>query len=506
MTRFGVRTRQGAVDDGMNSAKRYYIQNVEDVRRQELIDTIIGLDQTRGGHIVRKLEGNESRKKDSLGDGDGLEIYDDDGDNDDDDDDADGSGDDNIDEDDGSEENYIEEEGEVFTDEEVADDGQYSPSESEGEQGGEAEWLTKAEMNRLEEVFSRPFLEDDSNTIDESSLLSYDDYIAGKENPNTLSVSDELVSNSFDSTGEVETEDAAVITDEEDLAVESFFTSMDLEMEDPGSESFREANEEEGSFLYNTGEISLDSEGMVYDPAGENEKNDEISDTETEESLAVGSFFSSADLELKESPVIPDGASYDDDLEYAAIITPSESEGFLDIDADESTINSQSAVLEEEYNHLFSDLTEEFKQLRVSASVEGPHEEESRSPISSPKSARGAMTKKPKKVGKKRSKLTSSKNIKGIEGMARLLSPKKGVKGKKRKRRAVDPSASDYNSQPYHDEISQSAVHEDSNLIEKTASVPALWSRVVRSWLLNALLISLGLYFTQLYYAYCGIY
>ena len=56
MTRFGTRTQKGAIDDGVNSAMRYYINNVEDLRRQQLIDTIIGLDQTRGGHALRRID------------------------------------------------------------------------------------------------------------------------------------------------------------------------------------------------------------------------------------------------------------------------------------------------------------------------------------------------------------------------------------------------------------------------------------------------------------------
>ena len=62
MTRFGTRTQKGAIDDGVNSAMRYYINNVEDLRRQQLIDTIIGLDQTRGGHALRRIDDSLKRR------------------------------------------------------------------------------------------------------------------------------------------------------------------------------------------------------------------------------------------------------------------------------------------------------------------------------------------------------------------------------------------------------------------------------------------------------------
>jgi hypothetical protein len=35
---------------------RYYINNVEDLQKQTMIDAIIGLDQTRGGHAVRRID------------------------------------------------------------------------------------------------------------------------------------------------------------------------------------------------------------------------------------------------------------------------------------------------------------------------------------------------------------------------------------------------------------------------------------------------------------------
>jgi hypothetical protein len=66
VTRYGTRTTMGSVDDGLNSAMRYYINNVEDVRRQQLIDTIIGIDQTFGRYIHLSSEDTSLYNIDEL--------------------------------------------------------------------------------------------------------------------------------------------------------------------------------------------------------------------------------------------------------------------------------------------------------------------------------------------------------------------------------------------------------------------------------------------------------
>jgi len=41
-TRTGIRTKQGILDDGINSLQRYYLNNFHDAERQEAIDLIVG--------------------------------------------------------------------------------------------------------------------------------------------------------------------------------------------------------------------------------------------------------------------------------------------------------------------------------------------------------------------------------------------------------------------------------------------------------------------------------
>ena len=42
VTRLGKRTNQGAFDDGVNSAMRYFINNYQDENRQRGIDILLG--------------------------------------------------------------------------------------------------------------------------------------------------------------------------------------------------------------------------------------------------------------------------------------------------------------------------------------------------------------------------------------------------------------------------------------------------------------------------------
>ena len=42
VTRLGKRTKQGAFDDGVNSALRYFINNYQDENRQRGIDILLG--------------------------------------------------------------------------------------------------------------------------------------------------------------------------------------------------------------------------------------------------------------------------------------------------------------------------------------------------------------------------------------------------------------------------------------------------------------------------------
>jgi hypothetical protein len=55
VTRKGKRTRQGVLDDGMNSAKRYFINNFKDPRYQRALDMILGKDASVS-NISRKLK------------------------------------------------------------------------------------------------------------------------------------------------------------------------------------------------------------------------------------------------------------------------------------------------------------------------------------------------------------------------------------------------------------------------------------------------------------------
>ena len=48
VTRLGKRTNQGAFDDGVNSAMRYYINNYQDENRQRGIDILLGFTDTDG--------------------------------------------------------------------------------------------------------------------------------------------------------------------------------------------------------------------------------------------------------------------------------------------------------------------------------------------------------------------------------------------------------------------------------------------------------------------------
>ena len=48
MTRLGKRTNQGAFDDGVNSAMRYFINNYQDENRQRGIDILLGFATTDG--------------------------------------------------------------------------------------------------------------------------------------------------------------------------------------------------------------------------------------------------------------------------------------------------------------------------------------------------------------------------------------------------------------------------------------------------------------------------
>lgn len=62
VTRYGKRTKRGAIADGMNSAKRYFINKYQDYRRQEGLDIVIGLTTGTG----KRIKGSSSRKLDVL--------------------------------------------------------------------------------------------------------------------------------------------------------------------------------------------------------------------------------------------------------------------------------------------------------------------------------------------------------------------------------------------------------------------------------------------------------
>jgi phosphatidylinositol 4-phosphatase len=63
VTRLGKRTRQGAFDDGMNSAMRYYINNYLDEDNQRAIDLVIGVGE---GDELLKAQTALKRKKDKI--------------------------------------------------------------------------------------------------------------------------------------------------------------------------------------------------------------------------------------------------------------------------------------------------------------------------------------------------------------------------------------------------------------------------------------------------------
>ena len=56
VTRTGRRTRQGALDDGINSAKRYYINNYRDRDRQIGIDTLLGYSDGTSVYTTRSVK------------------------------------------------------------------------------------------------------------------------------------------------------------------------------------------------------------------------------------------------------------------------------------------------------------------------------------------------------------------------------------------------------------------------------------------------------------------
>lgn len=56
MTRLGRRTRRGALDDGINSAMRYYINNYQDTDRQIGVDALLGYIDGSGVLGVLSLE------------------------------------------------------------------------------------------------------------------------------------------------------------------------------------------------------------------------------------------------------------------------------------------------------------------------------------------------------------------------------------------------------------------------------------------------------------------
>ena len=56
VTRTGRRTRQGALDDSINSAKRYYINNYRDRDRQIGIDTLLGYSDGTSVYTTRSVK------------------------------------------------------------------------------------------------------------------------------------------------------------------------------------------------------------------------------------------------------------------------------------------------------------------------------------------------------------------------------------------------------------------------------------------------------------------
>lgn len=55
VTRVGKRTRQGMLDDGVNSAKRYFINNLKDPRYQKGIDILLGKISDRVSPFLKLL-------------------------------------------------------------------------------------------------------------------------------------------------------------------------------------------------------------------------------------------------------------------------------------------------------------------------------------------------------------------------------------------------------------------------------------------------------------------
>jgi hypothetical protein len=66
VTRLGKRTSQGALDDGVNSAMRYYINNYEDMKRQKGIDMILGNVDGNGVQIAQYYDARESALYSSM--------------------------------------------------------------------------------------------------------------------------------------------------------------------------------------------------------------------------------------------------------------------------------------------------------------------------------------------------------------------------------------------------------------------------------------------------------
>ena len=71
VTRLGKRTKQGALDDGWNSALRYYINNYQDLKRQKAIDTLLNI-QTINGTMVPYLRYKPDLEQESPSDLEGL--------------------------------------------------------------------------------------------------------------------------------------------------------------------------------------------------------------------------------------------------------------------------------------------------------------------------------------------------------------------------------------------------------------------------------------------------
>jgi hypothetical protein len=61
VTRLGKRTKQGAFDDGVNSAMRYFINNYQDETRQKGIDILLGYATIDGEQRKVKEKGHVER-------------------------------------------------------------------------------------------------------------------------------------------------------------------------------------------------------------------------------------------------------------------------------------------------------------------------------------------------------------------------------------------------------------------------------------------------------------